>query len=253
MRALLLVAAVMLTGCGEAIFGMCGPHDTILWEDPALYDAIEEDAPTQTPPTALAPMPGAPQGVVTVLRWSGGAAAPSRGSPQAELRPGTLAATATTDDEARAILRAFLANVSARPPSDGALVDAALANRSIYAQMVEGEGSPLTIWRYEAAAEGPWRVAEVVADATPQDADAPRSPGTMHARVGGYHVTVAFPVREIDVGGFTLRVDATGRAEGVVGDREGEDATTSIARMDAALHDAGLPPTRDAQVMTMIC
>lgn len=249
MRAVLVLASVVLSGCAT-MFGGCPSQDTVFWTDPQLYAALaarphEERSVGEG--LASAESLGSPHGVVTRLAWSSGLASAGHERAWAELDAGSVSVVADSDDGARLVLDAFLTNVSERE-RDAALVDAALANRTTWAEMIAGDGAPRTVYRYTAAAQGPWRISDVLANARVGGREA--HPGTASVRHGDWSAVVALPVRVATVDGFPLEVDASGQATMDLGERsEGR----AVARADEALLAAGLPPTRGAQLSSLVC
>lgn len=245
----IVLAVVLLSGCAT-MFGGCPPHDTVRWTDPQLYAALGAHPHEERPVgegLLLAEALDAPQGVITKLSWTSGLATAGHERTWAELAPGVVGVVADSDEGARTVLTAFLANVSARE-DDGRLVDATIANRTTWAEMIAGDGAPRTIYRYQAAAHGPWHIADVLANATLDGSE--RGSGTASARDGDWTATIAIPTRIATLDGFALQVDAMGVATMVIGERpEGG----SIARADEALVAAGLPATRGAQLSSLVC
>lgn len=258
MRITLLVAPLLLAGCaglGEAVFGHCGPHDTLEWRDASLYEALGALPHGQTAAPAgladAAPL-GAPRGVVTSVQWAPDGQA--RELSRVTLGVATLEAQAADDEEARAILAAFLANASAATePERASLVEAALANKTQGVAMYRPESDDFVTvaWTYAAAATGPWQAAALV-----EDADATQGHATTGSAVyhdAPYAFTVAFPTREATLDGIPLKVDASGFATAVPGERGDGTREDSIERVRVALSSRGLPAPAEPEVRTMVC
>lgn len=255
----LLLAPLLLAGCsslGESIFGGCGPHDTVTWRDPALYEAlarVEHVDVATTPGLADAAPLGANGGVVTLVAM---APRPGRDFDHVRLGGGTLHAQAATDDAVRAILAAFLANLSALDERGrDALVRAALANKTESLGMYDPQNDTFrtAAWEYTAAAGEAWRVDELLAEHAANASASADDAGIARYRLGSYDVTVSLPVRTATLDGIPFATDSAGFARAVPGERNGGTQDGSVQRVRAALEAHGLPAPAHVEVRTMVC
>lgn len=201
MRRALLFVPLLLAGC----FGECGPRDTVTWRDASLYEALgnTEHRAIATPAGladgAVLRMVG---GVITTLTWRPPARPPDREFAQVRLEEGKLHAQATNDEQARAILARFLAELSVESEETRSrMLDAMVANRTNGVAMYEPtNGSFRTVaWEYSAQPVGDWRVTEALRDLAANASASYAQVGMAHVDVGPYVASVAFAPRSCRV------------------------------------------------------
>lgn len=251
----------LLAGC----FGECGPYDTVIWSDASLYEAmtrVEHRTSGETAGIANGSALDLGGAVVTTLTWQ-----PSQGTSRPSVAPheevahvrllvGRIQAQATSDEEARAIVAAFLANLSAEDDATRArIAEAVVANKTEGLRMYEPSNDSFrtVAWEYSAEAFGAWRVEETLRGHRANVTASSSQAGMSQLQVGPYLATISFPMREATLEGIPFRVDASGAAEAVPGERGSGTQQTSIERVRAILTAHGLPAPGHAEVRTVVC
>lgn len=252
-----LLAALLLAGCSEAIFGHCGPQDTFEWNDARLYAALEDDGAPLAPGIGSAEALGYNGSVIETVQWV--VPVPFRDEREwvrAMLDATTVSVEAANDTQARETLGAFLANLSAADEAtQRAMVDAALANKSEAMLTMRDDAPVVLTWAYRTSPRGAWRVEELAAELGPQVTRAFATAGTARVEAGAYAFVLRVDVRSVDLDGIALTVDAMGNAVAHTGDRgEGASPDASADRLIAGLRARGLPePAARPEARTVIC
>lgn len=278
MRSLaLLLAAPLLAGC---IFGHCPPTDAGSWRQPGLHRALLDagwTGETRAPPEgfpvedeALRARLG--EATLGLVAYSPSVESTGRDrtdvgatlafAPRPTLR--IMAPATMTEDEVRALFRAFVRNVSAAPEKWDAWEETLVAAREPVGFMMDAQNKPTPV-TYEHGVEvsGPYRLGALIAELGGLDAFAPGDfvvPGQADLSRGGWRLGLHVPVRAYEVetedGPMRIDVDTLDQARVHFAREEGTgDPQRTLALLQGVFERAGVPPanlTRE-RIMTAVC